>query len=647
MTQGSPHSDISAGRDTACGRCGASLRQELASGLCWHCVTRRLCSADGSELPPHPNGFPPGFECVTELGRGGMGVVFLAYQRRLDRYVALKQLGPALQRHPRAAERFIQEARAAARLSHPGIVPVLEVGQHGDSAWYTMEYVEGGDLAQALKVHGGRLNWPDAVALIATVAEAIDMAHANGVVHRDLKPSNILLDANGAPKVADFGLAWVTGQELCELTATGELLGTPAYLAPECLAGRTRADNTYAADIYALGAVLFHLVAGRPPFHAEHPMQTLSAIAQQAAPLLNSIDGARNVPWELVDLCDCCLRKRPQDRFRTAAQLGMALRKILSHHGSSSGLATRLKRVRRKTVVIVAISAVLVSGSFVFFSPMSIRRGALTSTRTVMPVLVVLPIKSIGAASAVTLLAGGLQEEIIAALNQVTNLQVISAGSARASKPDVDDLARLHPVLGADAALSCSVQQWQELVRVSAQLISVRDGRVLWAANYDRRETNLLNLQSDIATDVAVRLQARLSPNVRDALAGTGSAVPKAQSALLRAQMLVADASSSVKNLVEAETLLREAVNLDPRFALAFARLSLVHTLMYHWGNDRSEQRLTLGLRAAQSALRENPLLAEGKLALGQYYLRGSRDFVTARRHIEDALKQSPSYADA
>lgn len=607
------------------------------------CLSRRLQAARATppDAPP-PAALPAGFEFVEFLGRGGMGEVYLVFQDSLSRYVALKQLSGTWQHDPRARERFLREAQAAARLSHPGIAPILEIGADAPGVWYTMEYVEGGDVAQLLARRGGRLPWREAVALVLQVAEALRHAHAAGVAHRDLKPSNILLDAAGAPKVVDFGLAWLAGHEGRELTAPGEILGTPAYLPPEALSASTRAHDPRAGDLYSLGALLFHLVAGRPPFEGRHPAEILGAIANETAPRLSSVVSTDRLPAALDDVCATCLRKQPADRYASAAGLIQALH-------ACTGRSSPWHRLRRRKGValfsaIVGLTLVAAAMRWDNLPGWSSLRGIVA---TPPPVIAVVPLEPMGTDDATAFLASALQDEVAATLTRITDLRVIATRSTRTLPARAIDWRAARETLGADTILTGKVRRWEDKVWASVQLIDTRDGTMHWSRTFIVRESNALNLQTDIATAIAVQLNRALRRGRQDASRGTTSHSPHAQEWFARARALMTDASHSVGNLAAAAALLEQALQADPGFALAAAQLSLAHSQMYHWGNDRSDRRLALVLDAAQTALRLNPDLAEAEIALGHYYFRGSRDYVTARRHFDRALALSPNHADA
>lgn len=627
-----------------CPQCARPLAPGPGGTLCVACLARRLqaAAAPAAELPPAAAALPPGFEFVELLGRGGMGNVYLVFQDNLSRYVALKQLSGAWQHDPRARERFLREAQAAARLSHPGIVPIIEIGTDAPGVWYTMEYVEGGDLAQLLARRGGRLPWREAVALVLLVAEAIQHAHAAGVVHRDLKPSNILLDAAGAPKVADFGLAWLASHEGRDLTAPGEILGTPAYLPPETLSAAGRTHDPRLGDLYALGALLFHLVAGRPPFEGQHPAEILAAIARETPPHVSAVTRDASLPHTLDDVCATCLRKQPADRYPSADRLIQALRACADRPRFQHRLRRRNWLLAFSAAAVLALAAAAVR-----WSDPADWRTLSGIVATPASVIAIAPLDPVGADEATALLASALQDELASTLTRITDLKVIATRSTRTLPIQPGHWRTARETLGADTILAGKVRKWEDKVWASVQLIDTRDGTMRWSRTYIVRESNALNLQTDIATAIAIHLNRALRPGRQDASRGTTSRSPHAQELFARARTLMTDASNSVGDLATAASLLEQALQADPGFALAAAQLSLAYSQMYHWGNDRSDRRLALVLDAAQTALRLNPDLAEAEIALGHYYFRGSRDYVTARRHFDRALALSPHHAEA
>jgi hypothetical protein len=295
------------------------------------------------------------YELIREIARGGMGVVFQARQMSLNRPVALKMILAGQLANETDVKRFYTEAEAAANLDHPGIVPIFEVGQHEGQHYFSMGFIEGQSLSQRLAA--GPLSPREAAALMVKVAEAIDYAHRRGVIHRDLKPGNILLDQNGNPRVTDFGLA-KKAQSDSGLTGSGQIMGTPSYMPPE-QAGGQRGTVGPAADVYALGATLYALLTGRPPFQAATAMDTVIQVIGQEPVSPRRLNPS--VPRDLETICLKCLEKEPGKRYTSAAALGKELQRYLDGKpilARPVGQAERAWRwCRRNPALAAAISA--------------------------------------------------------------------------------------------------------------------------------------------------------------------------------------------------------------------------------------------------------------------------------------------------
>ncbi len=271
-----------------------------------------------------PRDFGP-YELLEEVGRGGMGVVYKARQKALNRIVAIKMILATHLASPEHIRRFQIEAWAAARLRHPNITQIHDVGQQNGQHYFTMEYVEGESLAQ--RIARQKLSFSEIVQLLSVIARVVDHLHAQGVVHRDLKPSNILLDRDDQPYVTDFGLAkiFVSGSEA---TATGVIAGTPNYMAPEQASGHSSEVGT-AADIYSLGVILYELLTGEPPFHQENPWDTLLDVLGREPRYPRQLNP--QVPHGLELICLKCLAKSPAERYRSATALADDLERFARH----------------------------------------------------------------------------------------------------------------------------------------------------------------------------------------------------------------------------------------------------------------------------------------------------------------------------
>jgi serine/threonine-protein kinase len=283
----------------------------------------------------------PGYEVLEEVGRGGMGVVYRARHVCLDRPVALKMLLIGAYASRESRERFLREARIGAGLRHPNIVQVHDMGEQDGLPYFTMEFVEGGDMARKL---AGMPQPPrQAAALLATLADAVQAAHRSGIVHRDLKPSNILLTLDGTPKICDLGLARRLDGE-AGLTWTGTAVGTPSYMAPEQVEATPEALGP-AVDIHALGAILYELLTGRPPFRAATASETVRQVISQEPVPPSRING--EVSRDLEIICLKCLHKEPSLRYADAAALAADLHHFLGGKAIEARLEGRLTRLVR------------------------------------------------------------------------------------------------------------------------------------------------------------------------------------------------------------------------------------------------------------------------------------------------------------
>lgn len=369
---------------TICPKCGASLPSDIPGGLCPKCLMAVGLeeSVSGGDLPKSDPEAPtvdsdrpthaspqPGeriqylgdYELLEEVARGGMGVVYRARQASLNRIVALKLILAGQVAGAQEIERFHVEAEAAAKLDHPGIVTIYEVGEHNDRHYLSMAYVEGGSLADRLRE--GPLPPREAARCVKRITEAVVYAHERGVIHRDLKPGNVLLDANGDPKVTDFGLAKrIDGDS--ELTATGQILGTPSYMSPEQAAGRTNEVDTR-SDVYALGAILYVLLTGRPPHQADNSVDTLLQVIEQEPVSPRRLN--TSIPKDIDSVCLKCLEKKPSSRYASAAELAEDLERYLQGEPVRARALTPLtrlwrwsdKNLGRLTIIVLALLLVL------------------------------------------------------------------------------------------------------------------------------------------------------------------------------------------------------------------------------------------------------------------------------------------------
>jgi serine/threonine protein kinase/thioredoxin-like negative regulator of GroEL len=348
-----------------CETCGSFADADMLSGFCPSCLLNTVLE---TEIDGAPSGSRiEDYELLNEIARGGMGIVYRARQRTPSRIVALKMILPAHLSSPDALERFRAEAEAAASLDQEGVLPIYAVGDHDGAPFYSMKFAEGGALSARLNRYRERPG--DAASLIAKLARAVAFAHEHGILHRDLKPANVLFDAADKPYVADFGLAkWVEREG--DLTQTLGILGTPFYMAPEQAANSR--GVTAAADVYSLGAILYHLLTGHPPVSGETPMEVLRRAVEEKPKRPRLVNP--RVPRDLETICLKCLEKEPATRYETAVALAGDLERFCAGQpicARPAGLTNRAWRWTRRNpglAVSATVSFVLIIITAMFFT---------------------------------------------------------------------------------------------------------------------------------------------------------------------------------------------------------------------------------------------------------------------------------------
>jgi eukaryotic-like serine/threonine-protein kinase len=414
------------------------------------------------------------YELLEVVGRGGQGVVYRAHQKSLNRTVALKMIRVGSWATESHLKRFRREAEAAASLEHPGIVPIYEVGERDGSCYFSMRFVEGGQLDQVIKREPMSIR--QAAELISKVARTVHYAHEHGILHRDIKPGNILLDAKGEPLLTDFGLARLVEAE-STVTRTKEVMGTPSYMAPEQAMGNNAAVSR-ATDVYGLGASLYQLLTGHPPFAGGTTYETIKLVLDtepRQPRLLNP-----KIDRDLSTICLKCLEKDPKRRYSSALALAEDLEHWLKHEpiqARRTGLFTRgIKWVRRNpsTAVLVTVLVVFAIGS-----------GVVVWNRVfAVPIpksVAVLPFSNLSKEEENAYFAEGIQDEILTRLSKIADLKVISRTSTQQYQSKPRNLAQIAKQLGVANVLEGSVQKIANAVHVNVQLIRAATDEHLWA----------------------------------------------------------------------------------------------------------------------------------------------------------------------
>jgi serine/threonine-protein kinase len=637
-----------------CRHCGATTR--LGNGLCLNCTLREGLESDReasresfeailAEDEVQDTHWRVGnYEILEEIGRGGMGVIYRARQRHSRRIVALKRMVSYHADSRETRERFRREAQAAASLDHPNILPIYEIGQGEDGLpFFSMKYAAGGSLQKAAPAL--RTESRECVQIMAKVARAVQHAHERGVLHRDLKPGNILLDGRGEPFVTDFGLAkWLDTDT--DLTRTLTIFGTPGYIAPEQARGPA-AKLTAAADIYSLGAILFDLFAGRPPFLGEHALAVIQQASEKPAPKLRSL--SPTVDRDLETIVARCLECDPNARYQSAAALAEDLERWLEGRPIVARRVRAPARVwrwsRRNPILAGAATACVLLGLAVVW----LLREQFSGTRPPAPdkSIAVLPFENLSRDPDNAFFTNGVQDEILTALARIAGLKVISRTSVMEYKSEnARDLREIGQQLGVAHVLEGSVQRFGNRVRVNAQLVDARTDAHLWAQTYDRDLADVFAIQSDIAKTIANQLQAKLSVSEQRAIAQPPTTNLTAFLLYNRAKSLLILTTFSTgieQKFGQAVDLLNQAVARDPSFFLAYCQLAYTHDQLYFFGYDHTPARLALAEAAIQAAFHLRPNAGEAHLARGEDLFRGHLEYDGALAELDIARRTLPN----
>jgi TolB-like protein/tRNA A-37 threonylcarbamoyl transferase component Bud32/Flp pilus assembly protein TadD len=542
-----------------------------------------------------------------------MGEVYKARDTRLGREVAIKVLPAEFAADPDRLRRFEQEARAVAALDHPNILAIHDVGSHEGAPFIVTELLEGETLQDRLKAGG--LTVSKAVEVAVQIAQGLSAAHAKGIIHRDLKPGNVFLARDGHVKILDFGIAKLltpkSVEELArettmvEATAAGTVLGTVGYMAPEQIRGHSVDFRT---DIFALGCVVYEMLAGRLPFSAATDADTVAAIlSADPRPLA---EAGTEIPQGLEAIVLRCLEKRPEDRFTSPKDVAFAL---LAFAGSreTSGRATFPREL----------------------------------TRDDRPSAAVLPFVNLSADPEQEYFCHGMAEEIINALAHVRGLRVIARTSSFAFKGRAEDVREIGAQLDVATLLEGSVRRSGDRLRITAQLINVADGSHLWSERYDRRLEDVFAIQEEIALAIVESLQVHLLGRERAAIARRPTENLDAHSAYLRGQFhwntFTADGFARSRESFE------EAIRIDPNYAPALGGLGMWYVSQAFWADFPSEEAWREASAMAERALSSEPEYWLAYTVRGNLLANFERRWAEAEESLRKGVLYGPSQAQA
>jgi serine/threonine protein kinase/tetratricopeptide (TPR) repeat protein len=623
-----------------CRKCGAAIPPDSPQHSCGACLLETGLGSDESVAGVGDPGAPSpmlmdfgDYELLEQIGRGGQGVVFRARQKSLNRTVALKVINLGQWASKTHLKRFRLEAEAAARLEHPGIVPIHEVGERDGSCYFSMKFVEGGQLDEV--VRRAPMSIRQAVELITKVARTVHYAHEHGILHRDIKPGNILLDAKGEPRLTDFGLARLVETE-STVTRTMEVLGTPSYMAPEQAVGNNAAISS-ATDVYGLGAVLYQLLTGQPPFAGGTTYETIKLVLDNEPRRPRQLNP--KIDRDLSTICLKCLEKDPKRRYSSALALAEDLEHWLKHEPISArhtGIVGRNKKwVRRNPTSAFLAASLLALAAVVGWN---IWKSELIH-RPLTTGIAVLPFENLSEQKEHAAFADGLQDDILTKLARIAALKVISRTSVMDYRGK-RNMRQIGNELRVSHVLEGSVRRTGTQLHFNVQLIDTRTDTHVWVEQYDRDLSDLFAIQSEIAQKVAERLNAKVTPAERLAIERKPTEDLVAFDLYSQANDIYFGKATGKAD--QGIDLLNQAVARDPSFFQAYLLLAWFHRDLYRYGHDHTPARLAMAEAAVQEASRLRPDAGETHLARqAQLYVVG--DYAGAMAELEIAEPKLPN----
>jgi len=576
------------------------------------------------------------YRILARLDEGGQGVVFKAEDLTLGRTVALKFLPPDSLANEESRLRLVREARAAAALMHPAICPVYEIGEAKGRAFIAMAYLPGQSLRERLR--DGPMPWSEALTIAGEVGEALKAAHAQGIVHRDVKAANVMLTPEGRAVLLDFGLALMREETL--ITRPGTTVGTAAYMSPEQRRGGTVDARS---DIWSLGVLLYEMVAGRLPFRADNPEALAYAVLHEEPESLAT--AGSELPAGLDGMLAKALTKDPGRRYQRVDDLVADLVTLAQDSKAlPAGRAPprwklfRLWRrwgYRKRAAAVAGVAAVLAFLAWILWPQPS---GAIDS-------LGILPLQNLSGDEAQDVWAEGVTEQLSARVGTISSLKVISNQTMKQFKGSSDPLPEIGRKVGAKGLIEGSLLVAGEELQITVKLYEAGQDRMIWSDTYRRDVRDMLNVQGEIASAIARKIEVALTPEESAHLARRREVDPEAYKAVLLGWHSLNEASrSSVGNAV---VQFQRAIDLDPTYAEAYAGLSIVHSWRALASHGYPQEEFPLARAAALRSLELDDGQAAGHVALAHILEDYDWDWAGTEREYRQAIALNPSSADA
>lgn len=615
------------------------------------------------------------YRITSKIATGGMGEVYLAEDTRLNRKVALKVLPAEVVNSRDRLQRFEQEAQAASALNHPNIITIYEIGAEGDTHFIATEFIEGETLRRRLQ--SNRLEINETLDIAIQIATALDAAHRSRIVHRDIKPENVMVREDGLVKVLDFGLAKSTESKAAEIdteaatraqvnTNPGMIIGTVAYMSPEQARGKAVDTRT---DVWSLGVVLYEMTSARPPFLGETVSDTIAAILKSEPPLLDE-----DTPGELQRIIRKTLQKNAEERYQTVKDLLIDL-KNLKHDlelditlgrertaPTNRNVNSETKTGRGATTDPVrAVSTIdYVSGELkkqkfglaagvavLMLAAVAFAYWFYSSQNSPIESIAVMPFVNESGNADADYLSDGMTEVLITSLSQIPKLNVKARSTTFRYKGKNIDPRQVGTELRVQAVLSGRIVQRGDQLTLSLELIDARTENVIWTEQYNRRQAEVVSLQSDIARDVAKKLQAKLSGMDESRVTRQYTENAEAYELYLKGRFF-AGGQVTEEGLAKSIHYQQQAIEKDPNFALAYVGLARSYTSLGHvWGFLPPHETFPKAKVALTKALQLDEALADAHTALADYYYSYEWNWLAAEQEFKRAIQLNPTDAAA